>query len=231
MAKNKLKRFAAMKAFPNVFEPTLDPEAIRSFPLKGKWRSDYFKNDHPIVLELGCGKGEYSVGLARHYPEKNFIGVDIKGSRIFVGASEAMEEGLDNVAFLRTKIDFIESYFADNEVDEIWLTFSDPQAGKPRKRLTSSLFINRYRKILKPGGLVHLKTDSDILFQSTEEEIKEHGYDVVELTWDLYASLPQDLDPTIREILHIKTHYEQLFTAKGSVIKYCSFRIHNTPKP
>jgi len=226
MAKNKLRRFSEMKAFSNVFEPTLDLSTVDSFPLKGKWRSDYFKNDHPIVLELGCGKGEYTVGLARHYPDKNFIGVDIKGSRMFVGAKEALDESLDNVAFLRTKIDFIQSYFATGEIDEIWLTFSDPQAEKPRKRLSSAQFIARYRDILKEGGIVHLKTDSDLLFEFTEQEIREHHYDVIELTWDLYKSIPEDLDPTIREILHIKTHYEQLFTAKGSVIKYCSFRIH-----
>ncbi|MNU69499.1 tRNA (guanine-N(7)-)-methyltransferase [compost metagenome] len=130
------------------------------------------------------------------------------------------------MAFLRTKIDFIDSYFEANEVDEIWLTFSDPQPIKPRKRLTSEQFIARYRRILKPGGLIHLKTDSDVLFESTEEQIQEHQYEVVELTWDLYQSLPEDLDPTIRDILHIKTHYEQLFTAKGSVIKYCSFKIN-----
>lgn len=226
MAKNKLRRFTEMKAWNNVFEPTLQPNPQEAFPLKGKWRTDYFKNDNPIVLELGCGKGEYAVGLAKHYPNRNFIGVDIKGSRMYVGAKESMEQGLQNVAFLRSKIDFIESYFEAGEVDEIWLTFSDPQPIKPRKRLTSEQFVNRYRKILKPGGLIHLKTDSDILFESTEEQINEHGYDVVELTWDLYQSIPADLDPTIREILHIKTHYEELFTAKGSVIKYCSFRIH-----
>jgi tRNA (guanine-N7-)-methyltransferase len=226
MAKNKLKRFAEMKAFPNVFEPTLDPNPAQDFNLKGKWRSDYFKNENPIVLELGCGKGEYTVGLAKHYPNKNFIGVDIKGSRMFVGAKDALDAEMKNVAFLRAKVDFIEQYFAVDEIDEIWLTFSDPQAEKPRKRLSSRLFVERYQRILKPGGLVHMKTDSDLLFESTEEQIKEHGYEVVELTWDLYKSLPADLDPTIREILHIKTHYEQLFTAKGSVIKYCSFKIN-----
>lgn len=226
MAKNKLKRFAEMKAFPNVFEPTLDPNPAQDFNLKGKWRSDYFKNENPIVLELGCGKGEYTVGLAKHYPNKNFVGVDIKGSRMFVGAKDALDADMKNAAFLRAKVDFIEQYFAVGEIDEIWLTFSDPQAEKPRKRLSSRLFVERYQRILKPGGLVHMKTDSDLLFESTEEQIKEHGYEVVELTWDLYKSLPADLDPTIREILHIKTHYEQLFTAKGSVIKYCSFRIH-----
>lgn len=226
MGKNKLRRFAEMKAWHNVFEPTLEPNPQEAFPLKGKWRTDYFHNENPIVLELGCGKGEYTVGLARHYPNRNFIGIDIKGSRMFVGAKEALDEELNNVAFLRTKIDFLLSYFDRNEVDEIWLTFSDPQPGKPRKRLSSAQFVERYREVLKPGGLVHLKTDSDLLFESTEEQIKEHNYEVVELTWDLYNSLPTDLDPTIRDILHIKTHYEQLFTAKGSVIKYCSFRIH-----
>lgn len=226
MGKNKLRRFAEMKTWDNVFEPTLEFQPQDVFPLKGNWRRDYFKNDHPIVLELGCGKGEYTVGLAKHYPNRNFIGIDIKGSRMFVGAKDALDQQLSNVAFLRTKVDFILSYFEKNEVDEIWLTFSDPQPGKPRKRLTSKQFIDRYRQILKPGGLVHLKTDSDVLFESTEEEIKTHNYPVVELTWDLYNSLPADLDPTIREILHIKTHYEQLFTAKGSVIKYCSFNIH-----
>lgn len=225
MAKNKLRRFTEMKAWNNVFEPTLQPNPQEAFPLKGKWRQEYFKNSNPIVLELGCGKGEYTVGLAKHYPDRNFIGVDIKGARMYIGAKEAFEANMENVAFLRTKIDFIESYFDENEVDEIWLTFSDPQPIKPRKRLTSEQFINRYRKILKPAGIIHLKTDSDLLFESTEEQINEHGYDVIELTWDLYQSIPADLDPTIREILHIKTHYEELFTAKGSVIKYCSFRI------
>jgi tRNA (guanine-N7-)-methyltransferase len=226
MGKNKLRRFAEMKLWNNVFEPTLEPNPQEAFPLKGKWHKDYFKNTNPIVLELGCGKGEYSVGLAKHYPNKNFIGVDIKGSRMFVGAKEALDENLTNVAFLRTKIDFIDSYFEANEVDEIWLTFSDPQPLKPRKRLTSEQFISRYKRILKPGGLIHLKTDSDLLFESTEEQIREHNYEVIELTWDLYQSMPEDLDPTIRDILHIKTHYEQLFTAKGSVIKYCSFKIN-----
>ena len=226
MAKNKLRRFAEMKLWDNVFEPTLEPNPQDAFPLKGKWNSEYFKNDRPIVLELGCGKGEYTVGLAKHYPNKNFIGIDIKGSRMFVGAKEAIDAEMKNVAFLRTKVDFILSYFEKGEIDEIWLTFSDPQPNKPKKRLSSKPFIDRYRIILKENGLVHLKTDSDLLFESTVDEIKEHNYKVKELTWDLYKSLPADLDPTIREILHIKTHYEQLFTAKGSIIKYCSFQIH-----
>lgn len=222
MGKDKLRRFALMQDFENVFQPAVGGD----FVLKGKWRSDYFKNGHPIVLELGCGKGEYSVGLAKHFPEKNFIGVDVKGARMFIGAKEALENNMLNVAFLRTKIDFIQDYFAENEVDEIWLTFSDPQPKKPRKRLSSPLFINRYRQIMKPGGIVHMKTDSDILFEYTEEQIKENNYECLELTWDLYGSLPETIDPQTRDIFHIKTHYEQLFTAKGSVIKYCKFRIH-----
>ena len=133
---------------------------------------------------------------------------------------------MTNVAFLRTRIDFITDFFDEGEVDEIWLTFSDPQPKKPRKRLTSPLFIERYRKILDPGGIVHLKTDSDLLFEYTEEQINEHEYDCLELTWDLYGELPENIDPVTREIFHIKTHYEQLFTAKGSVIKYCKFKIN-----
>ena len=222
MAKNKLKRFAAVKEFSNFFEPKIN----EAFSLKGKWREDHFKNENPIVLELGCGKGEYSVGLAKHYPQKNFIGVDIKGSRMFVGAEEALGDGMSNVAFLRARIDFITDFFGEGEVDEIWLTFSDPQRKKPRKRLTSPLFIERYRKILKPGGIVHLKTDSDLLFEYTEEQINENKYDCLELTWDLYGELPENIDPVTRDIFHIKTHYEKLFTAKGSVIKYCKFKIN-----
>ena len=221
MGKNKLKRFAAVKDFKNFYEPVI----TEPFALKGKWRSEHFKNDNPIVLELGCGKGEYSVGLGKFYPNKNFIGIDIKGSRMFVGAEQALEEGLDNVAFLRTRIDFILDYFGENEIDEIWLTFSDPQPKKPRKRLTSPLFIERYRKVLKPGGIIHLKTDSDILFEYTEEQIKEQNYDCLELTWNLYGDLPENLDPVTREIFHIKTHYEELFTSRGATIKYCKFRI------
>ncbi len=222
MGKDKIRRFALIKEFPNVFEPKIGEE----YEMKGKWRSDYFKNDHPIVLELGCGKGEYSVGLAKHFPNKNFIGVDIKGARMFIGANEALEDNLGNVAFLRTKIDFINECFLENEVDEIWLTFSDPQPQKPNKRLSSLQFINRYRKLLKQGGIVHMKTDSDLLFESTVEQIEENKYELLELTWDLYGDLPENIDPQMREIFHIKTHYEKLFTAKGSVIKYCKFKIN-----
>ena len=193
--------------------------------MKGKWHKDHFKNDHPIVLELGCGKGEYSVGLAKHFPEKNFIGVDIKGARMFIGAEQALVDNQTNVAFLRTKIDFIEDCFVPGEVDEIWLTFSDPQPKKVNKRLSSPVFIERYRQILKPGGIVHMKTDSDLLFEYTEKQIASQKYELLELTWDLYGELPENIDPVTRDIFHIKTHYEKLFTAKGSVIKYCKFKI------
>jgi tRNA (guanine-N7-)-methyltransferase len=225
MAKNKLRRFREMKEWSNVFEPALTHEDKEPFPLKGKWNENYFQNNHPIVLELGCGKGEYAMGLAKHFPNKNFIGMDIKGARIWVGAKEAVENEIHNVGFLRSKIDFITDYFAAGEVDEIWLTFSDPQPLKPRKRLTSKNFIDRYREVLKPGGIIHLKTDSDLLFESTLDEIETHGYNCLEKTWNLYGELPDDLDVRTRDILHIKTHYENLFTAKGFDIKYCQFKI------
>ncbi|NRA12194.1 MAG: tRNA (guanosine(46)-N7)-methyltransferase TrmB [Crocinitomicaceae bacterium] len=222
MGKDKLRRFAAVKEFNNFYEPVLK----EAFPLKGNWKKEHFKNDNPIVLELGCGKGEYSVGLGKHFPDKNFIGVDIKGARMFVGAEEALNDEMNNVAFLRTRIDFIMDYFEEGEVDEIWLTFSDPQPKKPRKRLSSPLFIERYRNILKKGGIVHMKTDSDLLFEYTEGQIKEHKYDCLELTWDLYGELPENIDPLTREIFHIKTHYEVLFTDRGATIKYTKFKIH-----
>jgi tRNA (guanine-N7-)-methyltransferase len=225
MAKNKLRRFAEMKDMPHVFEPSMDEIKSGGIDFKGKWGENVFKNNHPIVLELGCGKGEYSVGIARKMPQKNFIGVDIKGARMWVGASQAEEEGLKNVIFLRTKVDFIDRLFNENEVDEIWLTFSDPQPNKPNKRLTAPIFINRYRKILKPGGLIHLKTDSDVLFEYTEEEINEKGYTSNFLTWDVYRDL-EHFPSEMRDILSIKTHYEELFTAKGSVIKYAQFQVH-----
>lgn len=221
MGKDKIRRFAAVKSFDNFYEPVIGEVS----PMKGKWSSDHFKNDNPIVLELGCGKGEYSVGLAKHFPNKNFIGVDIKGARMFIGAEEAINDKMDNVAFLRTKIDFITDCFVPGEVDEIWLTFSDPQPKKENKRLTSPPFIERYRKILKPGGIVHMKTDSDLLFEYTEEQIKSQKYECLELTWDLYGEIPEKIDPITRDIFHIKTHYEKLFTSRGSVIKYCKFKI------
>ena len=225
MIGKKVFRFAEIKKMDIVLEPTMDMINEDKVPYKGKWGQMFFGTDNPITLELGCGKGEYAVGLARKYPNRNFIAVDIKGNRMYIGATQAEEEGLKNIKFLRTKIDFIDSFFAENEVDEIWLTFSDPQRKKPRKRLTSELFIARYRKFLKPGGFIHLKTDSDILFESTEEQIKLHNYKPLFLTWDLYKDIDQFPEEE-QEILSIKTYYEELFTSKGSVIKYTKFTIN-----
>ena len=222
MGKDKLKRFAAIKEFHNVYEPVMNEVS----DLRGKWKSDVFKNDNPIVLELGCGKGEYSVGLGKQYPNKNFIGCDLKGNRIYIGAKEALELEMNNVAFLRTRIDFITNFFVPEEIDEIWLTFSDPQPKKPNKRLSSPPFIARYRQLLKKGGIVHMKTDSDLLFEYTQEQISEQNYECLESTWDLYGSLPENLDEETKAIFHIKTHYEKLFTGRGHIIKYCKFRIH-----
>lgn len=221
MGKDKLWRFSEVKRFSNVTEsPLMEP-----FAQKGKWKQEIFKNDKPIVLELGCGKGEYAVGLAKMFPEKNFIGVDIKGNRIYIGAKEALDNKMENVHFLRTRIDFIENFFETDEIDEIWLTFSDPQPKKPRKRLTSPLFIGRYRKFLKKQGLVHVKTDSDVLFEYTEEQIRDEGYKCHKLTWELYGDFHKGLSETEKEMFQIKTHYEELFAGKGSVIKYCCFEI------
>jgi tRNA (guanine-N7-)-methyltransferase len=221
VGKDKLRRFAAIKDFGNVYEPVMNQPS----DLRGNWRTQVFKNDHPIVLELGCGKGEYSVGLAKLYPNKNFIGVDLKGNRIYIGAKEALELNLENVVFLRTRIDFITNFFIQNEVDEIWLTFSDPQPKKPNKRLSSQPFVNRYRQILKEDGFIHMKTDSDLLFEYTQEQILEHKYECLDSTFDLYGPYQENLDQETKAIFQIKTHYENLFSGRGHIIKYCKFRI------
>jgi tRNA (guanine-N7-)-methyltransferase len=205
-----------------VHEPVRD----QLFNNTGQWNKNVFKNSGKLVLELGCGKGEYSVGLGELFPENNYIGVDLKGNRIYIGAKQAIEKGLNNVAFLRTRIDFIDDYFAKDEVDEIWLTFSDPQPNKPRKRLTSTLFIDRYRKFLKPGGLIHLKTDSDLLYESTIEEIENNQYCLLDNKPDLYAALATNENIDERAIFSIKTHYEKLFVNRGHKIKYCCFTIN-----
>jgi tRNA (guanine-N7-)-methyltransferase len=221
VGKDKLRRFAAIKEFKNVIEPVMNERS----DLRGKWRSEVFKNDNPIVLELGCGKGEYSVGLGKQFPKKNFIGIDLKGNRIYIGAKQALEQSLDNVVFLRTRIDFITNFFERDEVDEIWLTFSDPQPRKPNKRLSSPPFINRYREILKKDGLIHMKTDSDILFEYTQEQITEHQYQCLYTTRDLYQDISENTDEESLNIFNIKTHYEKLFSSICSVIKYCKFKI------
>ena len=231
--KKKLQRFSDTKEFQNVFEPEMadffDKEkgGVNKHELAGNWRTKFFKNDNPVILELGCGKGEYSIGLGKKYPNKNFIGIDIKGSRIWFGAKEAIDSNMGNVAFLRTRIDFITAFFEKDEIDEIWITFPDPQEpeNRARKRLTSQMFIDRYRTILKPGGLVHLKTDSAFLYEYTHEEIKEHGYEMLENTPDLYNEAINNYDKETQEILGIKTYYEGVFTQKGHLITYTKFKI------
>lgn len=218
MGKNKLKKFAEMETFHNVFQPPYDPE------LAGHWRDHYFHNENPVVLELGCGRGEYTVGLAEQYPEKNFIGVDIKGARMWAGAKEAEIKELKNVAFLRTNIEFITEFFAAGEVDEIWITFCDPQMKKATKRLTSTYFMQRYHRIVKLGGLIHLKTDSPFLYTYTTEMLRLNPYPVVAQTDDLYADSLYSID-VFRDARALQTHYEKQWLDRGMKIKYIEWRL------
>ena len=191
MGKDKLKRFAENKGFANLVEPPFEEVLNQDYKLKGKWHQDFFKNNNPLVLELGCGRGEYTVGLAQRFPDKNFIGVDIKGARLWRGAKTVHEEQIPNAGFLRTRIDFITSFFAKDEVSEIWITFPDPQRKKrfARKRLTGPMFIERYKQFLKPEGLMHLKSDSDFFFGYTLEQIEENKYTKQFSTADLYGDI------------------------------------------
>jgi tRNA (guanine-N7-)-methyltransferase len=225
MGKNKLARFAENKILPNVIQPTRE-EALNNFELKGKWRAEFFKNENPIVLELGCGKGEYTVGLAKNFPDKNFIGIDIKGARFWFGAKEAVTEGMNNVAFVRSQIELVDGFFSENEVDEIWITFPDPQIKyrRTKHRLTHPDFLNRYKKFLKPGGIVHLKTDSEFLHGYTLGFLQGAGYEIISAHHDIYGA--PEYDPKTELLRDIQTYYEQLFSAKGKTITYIKFRIH-----
>lgn len=222
MGKNKLKKFAEMETFDNVFQYPFATLQDKGFPLKGKWQSDFFKNNNPIVLELGCGKGEYAVGLARKFSDYNFIGVDIKGARMWTGAKQAVEQGLKNVAFLRTNIELIAHFFESGEVSEIWITFPDPQMKKVTKRLTSTRFMELYRQILKPEGLVHLKTDSPFLYTYTDAMVSLNRLETLVNTDDLYHSGLAD------DILEIRTFYEQQWLDRGLTIKYIKFKLDHT---
>ena len=224
MGKGKLAKFADMAANPLVIEQPFNTiKEETPFELKGHWHEQFFHNPNPIVLELGCGRGEYAVGLARKYPDKSFIGVDIKGARMWTGAQDALSTGMTNVAFLRTHIEFIDRFFAPNEVSEIWLTFSDPQMKKATKRLTSTYFLQRYRRFLTDGGLIHLKTDSNFLFTYTEEMLRANSLVPEYSTRDLY-SVTDDNDPG-HEARSIQTYYEQMWRSRGIPIKYLRFRL------
>ncbi len=222
MGKNKLAKFAEMETFPHVFQ--VSSQTVRDgakFDMKGKWNEVFFKNNHPIVLELGCGKGEYTVQLAQLFPKKNFIGVDIKGARLWTGAKESLQKKLTNVAFLRTNIEMIHYFFSENEVSEIWLTFPDPQMKKASKRLTATNFMHLYKQFLKSNGLIHLKTDSNFMFNYTSEMIRSNNFQVLLKTDNLYNS--EQLNP----ILGIKTYYEKQWLGRGLTIKYIQFELEN----
>ena len=221
VAKNKLAKFADMKEIPFVFQYPFSVLREQGFALRGHWHSDFFHNDNPIVLELGCGKGEYTVDLAVRNPGRNYIGIDIKGARMWTGATRAQKLGLKNVAFLRTSIELLESFFAPGEVAEIWITFADPQMKKQRKRLTSARFLELYRYVLAPGGLINLKTDSPFLYTYTRRlcEANPQALDVRHDVPDLYALTPEEA-PTP---LDIRTHYEQQWLDRGLTIKYLQY--------
>ena len=221
MSKNKLAKFADLNTFGHVIQLSYRSLINEGFSLKGNWNKDFFKNENPVVLELGCGKGEYTVGLARLFPDKNFIGVDIKGSRMWSGAKQADLDQLRNCAFVRTNIELLSYFFAHNEVDEIWLTFPDPQMKKTKKRLTSTRFITSYSEILNDNGIIHLKTDSRFLFQYTLATVEVNGFKMLVNTDDLYSSGLAD------EILSIRTAYEQQWIERGKTIKYIRYVPHH----
>jgi tRNA (guanine-N7-)-methyltransferase len=212
MAQKKLQRFADIKTFANVLEYPAD--------MKGNWAA-FFKNSQPVILELACGRGEYAVGLSKLFPAHNFIGVDVKGNRMYIGAKKALESSLSNTAFLRTQIEMLPDYFAPSEVNEIWITFPDPQlrTSKSKKRLTHPRFLRLYQQVLRPGGYIHLKTDSPALFNFTRKVIDMYGLELIHFSEDVYAAAAVD------ETLKIKTHYESLDIAQSKKIFYLKFRL------
>lgn len=222
MGKNKLFRFAENETFENVYQPNFYEVRDNGFPLKGNWRQSHFKNDNPITLELGCGKGEYSLALARKFPDRNFIGVDIKGARFWRGAKTALEENISNVAFLRTRIDQIANFFDHNDlVNEIWVTFPDPQPreSKEKKRLTGLQMVERYKKFLLPDGTINLKSDDDMFYEFTLQTVKDNNWELLDNCPDVYAERPEG------DILtSVQTFYEQMWLEMGKKIKYVKFR-------
>lgn len=220
MGKNKLAKFAEMNTFPHVFQRSAkEIQSGEGFPLKGQWKELFFGNNHPIVLELGCGKGEYTLEMAAMFPNVNTIGVDIKGARMWTGAKASLLKGLKNTAFIRTNIECLPYFFAPNEVDEIWLTFPDPQMKKRTKRLTATNFLMQYQTFVAENGLIHLKTDSSFLFTYTSAMIEYNQLPLVQSTDDLYAT--QNISP----LLNVKTFYEKQWLSRGITIKYLSFQL------
>lgn len=221
----KLEKFRQFKVFSNCFTYLFDKYILenQTMELYGKWQAEYFKNTNPIIIEIGCGRGEYTIGLAEKYPQKNFIGIDFKSNRMWAGAKQALEKKLENVAFVRTKVEFLDKVFAQNEVNEIWITFPDPneQKSREKKRLTHPRFLEHYKKFLVPNGLVHLKTDNDVFFQYTLEVLNNKNIQDEMISMDLYKETNENFD----EVKKIKTYYEQLFFEKGHSIKYCKFRL------
>jgi tRNA (guanine-N7-)-methyltransferase len=221
VSRSKLKKFAETKTFPNFFQPDYDTVKREGFFLKGKWQKDFFKNNNPLVLELGCGRGEYTVKLAEKYSNTNFIGIDRKGARMWNGCKTSVEKEMGNVAFLRTQIGHIIHYFDKDEISEIWITFPDPhpRLSKVNKRLTSPLFLDLYKQLLMPNGLIHLKTDSELLYNYTLEVLNERNYTIVDKQTDIY-SLEQ-----IDKSLCIETYYERMWREQGLGIRYIKFRL------
>jgi len=219
VGKNKLSKFADLATYEHVVQLSYKQLQAEEFEYKGKWNKAFFRNNNPVILELGCGKGEYTVKLAKHYPEFNFIGIDIKGSRMWKGATQARDQGLSNVGFLRTNIENIRLFFGEGEVAEIWLTFPDPQMKKTRKRLTATNFISNYRQIMVPNGIIHLKSDSNFMYLYTEAMVAENQFEVIRQTDDLYHS--EILD----DVLSIQTFYEKQWLDRGLTIKYLAFRL------
>lgn len=217
-------KFDDMAGYPHVFQYAFEQLEEAPFPLRGRWHEDFFHNQNPIVLELGCGRGEYTVGLAERYPDKNFIGLDIKGARMWTGATESLERGMKNVAFIRTHIELIERFFAPEEVAEIWITFADPQMKKVNKRLTCTMFMKRYLNILEAGGVVHLKSDSNFLFTYTEEMCRANHLPVLASTRNLYSDQSFASAETIEALRGIRTYYESQWLLRGLDIKYICFQ-------
>ena len=227
MGKDKLRKWKENQTFDHVFEPDLQ-SAVKGEDqsMKGKW-SEIFKNEKPITLELGCGKGEYTLGLARKYPNRNFVGVDIKGHRFWRGAKTAQKESLTNVAFLRTRLEFIERYFEKDEVSELWITFSDPQPKdkKGTKRITSPIYIESYKNILKPGSLINVKSDSVLLYELSKEGYLEKGYNILLDSQDVYGELVKRVEEDLSEALKIKTYYERRWLDEGKKIHFIQLKV------